>query len=327
MNNDIFISNHKLDGLSVEEKITYFSNLKMHCISSININKSRKKDKYHKIITNLYPYLINYEYEYEGIENIPKDGKALFMCNHSNAHDFFTSHIMGEYLGTNVAVFAAGDDLNTISKFIFNSCGATLIDRNDKNSTHNGMLEFGSDLINGIPGVIFGEATWNLHPIKPMQDIKIGGAMIAAITQVPIIPTIFEYVEVPNICRKEKELYSKCIVKFCKPITISRTESLINQTNNIQSTLENERLTLWKYLGVEKSSIKDINSHIYLNHTYLKKFDSLGFTYDSESEAHFLFSKDKKPVENEFRLNEKGELVPGITQKEEGKKLALYLTK
>ncbi len=45
-----------------------------------------------------------------------------------------------------------------------------------------------------------------------MQQIKIGAAYISAISQTKIIPTIFEYVEVPDLVDKEKKIYIKNVL-------------------------------------------------------------------------------------------------------------------
>ena len=68
-----------------------------------------------------------------------------------------------------------------------------------------------------------------------------------------------------------------------------------------------------------KLFIDDVNPLVYLNHVFFKKY-GFAFNYDSAAEAKFLFSKDGLPVDNEYRLNENGILVPGITLKSEGKK-------
>ena len=65
-------------------------------------------------------------------------------------------------------------------------------------------------MLEGRDGVIFGESTWNLHPVLPMHNIKKGGTTISAITQAPIIPTIFEYVEQDGPVKSESALYKKC---------------------------------------------------------------------------------------------------------------------
>ena len=318
MINELSLPNSVLEKFTSKEKIEYFKRLKEYCL---NEKKIKNKNIAHERITRIYSLLRAYEYEILGEENIPDNGKALFMCNHSNSHDFFTAHeVFKKKLGSNVSVFAASDDLDLATRLLFKSCKAALIDREDKISIQNGVHEFCLNLLSGVPGLMFGEATWNLHPIKPMQQIKIGGTKIAAITDFPIIPTIFEYVETPNICTKESELYTKCIVKFGKPLQIKKEKSLIEQTRTLQCTLEEERKEIWNSLGINKKSIQEIDKYLYLNHTYLKKFKAFGFTYDSESEAKYLFSRENELVENEFCLDENGNLIPGITTKETGKK-------
>ena len=97
-----------------------------------------------------------------------------------------------------------------------------------------------------VPVIIFGESTWNIHPYRAIHPIKPGGVKIAAIAQVPIIPTIIEYVEVPYCCNREKEIYSKCIVKFGEPQLVSLEESLIIQTNKLYDKLKEMRLEYGK---------------------------------------------------------------------------------
>ena len=75
------------------------------------------------------------------------------------------------------------------------------------------------------------------------------------------------------------------------------------------------RLNLWKKLGIKKESITDINKDVYLNHTYLKKFDAFGFEYDSDHEFQYLLKNKNGEYENEYKLDEEGNFVPGITHK------------
>ena len=146
------------------------------------------------MIVQLYPILRNYEYEIIGMEHIPDNGNALFMCNHSNSHDFFTIHEIFEKIGINVSVLAASDDLNIFTKLLFQISDATLFDRSVKSSVEKAMGTYCAKLLEGSAGALFGEATWNLHPYRPMQPLKIGGAKIGAITEKLIVQTIFEYV-------------------------------------------------------------------------------------------------------------------------------------
>ncbi len=314
---DLFLNNRQLEQLDSKQKVEYFSRLKEFCVSEYS---RKNRGLGYETVTKVYANLRNYDYEIVGLENIPKNGQAVYVCNHSNSHDILTAIEIFKNMGLNASVLVASDDLNVITRTIFRSCDAVLIDRRNKNSTEQGVYTLASNLISGMPVVIFGEGTWNLHPYKTMQQIKIGSAKISAIAEEPIIPTIFEYVEVPSICKKEKELYTKCIISFGKPIYIKRDISLISQTNKVQKILENRRLQIWRQLETMKTSLKQVKSELYLNHTYLKKFDGLGYTYDSKAESEFLFSMDGKNVANEFCLDIYGNLIPGITEKEEGKK-------
>lgn len=79
----------------------------------------------------------------------------------------------------------------------------TFIDRADKKSIENGLIDFCSKILKGSDGFMFGESTWNLHPLLPMQKLKAGITLVSLITGKPIIPVIFEYVESVQICKKK----------------------------------------------------------------------------------------------------------------------------
>lgn len=308
-----FTSFKDLEQLDLDEKIRYYETLKDYC-DSIKIDIEAKKIS-KKLISLLAPFLRKYDLEIIGQENIPKEDSAVFICNHSNSHDFFTTQEVFNSLGRNVSPFGASDCLNFISLQLFKLGDVTLIDREDKESSLLGLMTHTKKIIDGEDGIIFSEGTWNLHPIKPMQDIKAGGTQSALIAKKVIIPTIFEYVEVPDIVSKESELYSRCIVQFGKPITININDNLFIKTKEIQNTLEEMRLNLWNKLGIKRNSIDDINQDIYLNHTYLKKFDAVGFEFDSEHEFKYLLRNREGYYENEYTKDENGNFVPGITHK------------
>lgn len=313
----IFLSNKEIQNLSPEEKIKYFKSLKniSHAIYNLKENQNSLG---RKLIRNVYPNFRNFDYKIIGEENIPSDGLCLFACNHSNSHDILTAvEAFGE-IGLNVSPLVANDDLNIFTKNLFGSCDAVLFDRRRKYEGQYAILEMSGRMINGQAGLIFPEATWNLHPYKVMHDIKLGTAKIGAITGYPIIPVIFEYVENIGLCLKEEDLYKTCIIKFGHPIYIDRTQDLISQTNMIQQVLEKMRLQNWHELGIEKKLLDEGGIERYLIHTYLKKFKGLGFQYDSKKESEYLFSKDGQPVENEYCLKD-GLFVPGVTSKREGK--------
>ena len=313
----------EINKLSTSAKKYYYEILREYCLSlKSNPNISTGQ----KLISKIAPIQRNFDYEVIGAENLPKDG-AVIVCNHSNSHDFFTALESFNNLGLPVSVFAANDDLNFLSSSVFNFANATLVDRNDKQSCQNGLLELTGKVMNGNYGVIFGESTWNLHPYRAMNALKLGPARSACISGRQIVPTIFEYVEVPNLCEKEKELYSKCIIKFGKPITINPNIDSISQMLYVEEIMINMRRELWQEQGKLKAGMKIVDPNLYVNHTWLKKFDALAFEYDSESEFKYLYFRGNTPKENGYHLNEKRLFVPGITRKEDKARVLVPLRK
>ena len=241
--------------------------------------------------------LRNYKLEIKGTEKIPSDSNVVFVCNHSNSHDFFTLSETFRKIGRNVTPLGAWDGLNFLVRLVFSLGDVTFIRRDNRKSTEKGMLKLCSKVLKGKDCIIFAEATWNLHPIKPMQRIKVGPAFVGFVTGKPIVPVIFEYVEKASIYHREKELYSKCIVTFGEPITLDIGESVFDITNRLQKQMEDMRRSLWDELGIKRDSLDDIDKNVYLNHLDLKKNKALGFKYNTEWESQFLLEKD-----NEFNM-------------------------
>lgn len=311
MDNVRILSNHEYESLSDDKKREYLNTLRKH----IKDQKNKSISIGHEMIVKFYPYLRNYTLEIRGQENIPTDDSAIIMCNHSNSHDYFTAHETFATLGKAISVFAAKDGISPLVKSIFAISDATLIDRNDKVSAEQGTIDFAKKIIEGKCGVIFGEATWNLHPIKAMQPLKIGGIRVGAITEKNIIPTIFEYVENPYLVDKEKDLYSKCIIVFGNPYKINPTESFIKQTLEIQGIMENMRKEIWMELGINRNTLSDIDPELYVNHTYMKKYKAFGYLYNSEEESKFFYHNNDGLIENEYFITETGEFKPGYIAK------------
>lgn len=308
-----FLSSKEIEKLDEKSKKEYFDMLREYSnrLKTSNFGKEVSR----KLISHIAPMLRNYDLDIIGEENLPSDPGAVFVCNHSNSHDFFTIHEVFNELKRPVTPFGASDCLDFFTLQLFKAGDVTLIDRGDKQSSLDGMMEFSKKIIDGKDGVIFSEGTWNLHPIKPAQPMKAGGTQTALIANTVIVPTVFEYVEVPDIVSKEKELYKRCIVSFGKPVIVRVEDNMFEKTKEVQTIIENMRLDLWKKLNIKKTSLDDINQDVYLNHTYLKKFDAFGFEFDSEHEFQYLMKDKNGQYENEFCLDENGNFVPGITHK------------
>ncbi len=307
----VLLSDKELNKLSFSEKEDYYRKLKQECLNL-------KDTQFHfgqGIIEKVYPFIRGYKLELEGSENIPKDSNVLFVVNHSNSHDIFTAYEVLSLLQRKGSVMVATDCLSPITNEIFNISNATLLDRRKNDERQESVFKLSHKILNGKDGVIFGESTWNLHPILPMHNIRKGSATISIITQVPIIPTIFEYIEQDGPVKKESALYKKCIIRFGKLMVINPHLSLISQTNTIKDNMVDIRNKIWSDNNIVRSNLNDIDPLIYVNHTYIKKFKALGFTYDSQKEQEYLLFLNDELKENEYTIDEDGNFVPGITKK------------
>ena len=300
---------NELERLSSDDRIQYFNNLRGLC-KERQVNK-KTNSMIVKAIGKTVSKLRPYDLEIEGTENITTDNNVIFLCNHSNAHDMFTVFEVFYKLGKPVTPLAAWDGLNCLSRFFFRKGDTILLKRNDAESIASSMLDFCSCVLKGKSGFIFGEATWNMHPTKPMQNLHAGVTEIALITGKRIVPMIFEYVEVDHMCKKEANIYKKCIVSFGKPVTVKADESIFGQTDKLQETMSSMREELWEREGIKKSGFTEDDIKRYINHTYLKKYKAFGFKYNTNWESQFLLTNGQN-IENEYCLDEEGKFVPGI---------------
>lgn len=307
------ISSGKVDltNLSASEKKEYFENLKNQCLEL----KSKQPHIGQGLIKSVYPVLRNYKIEIQGEENVPNDSNVLFVANHSTSHDIFTAYEMFSFLNRRGSVMVATDCLSPVITQVFNISNATLLDRRVKEERSQSVLDLSNKILNGNDGLIFGEGTWNLHPYMTMHNIQNGAAKISLITQVPIIPTIIEYIEKDELVQTDAQLFSKCIIRFGKPIMVNIDDALSLQSAYIKAEMIRIREQIWRDYNVSKGKINIVDPQIYLNHTYAKKFKALGFTYNSKSEQEYLLFTNEEKKENEYMLDEEGNFIPGITEK------------
>ena len=309
----VYLPLHEVERLSENEKEEYYSLLQKYC-TKLGMKYGQQITPTQRAIARFGKILRAFPLEIVGAENMPK-GACLVISNHSNTHD---SIVLGEVLATvnKPSTYMIGvEGMSPVELALFMSARATMINRTDKESATRGLYDLTGKLLHGDTCVIFGEGTWNLHPYKPMQNIRIGGVKAAAIAGVPIVPVILEYVEVPGLCSKEKELYSKCIAKIGKPICIDRQKSLIKQNDSLQVIMENMRMGIWKENGSYRDSIEDIIPKVYVNHTWLKKFGTPLFAFDTQRERGFLFVKHGEALEYEWCIDRHGRFAPGIISK------------
>ena len=296
-----YMSFKEIDVLDISEKKIYYSNLREQCKGK---GKSLCKWSNFVMSRGIAPFLRSFPIEIRGEENLPQNDSVLVVSNHSNSHDGILANEIFEKLGRPATVLAALDGLGILGKTSFLMGNATFIRRDNASSKEKGILNFCSRILEGADGIIFGESTWNLHPILPMQKLKAGVAHISLITGKPVLPMIMEYIEVPEICKRESELYSKCIIVFGEPITMHIEDSLFSQTAMIQEKMETMRRNLWNEHHIIKDKLADINPEIYENHLNIKKNKAFGFKYNTAWESQFLLQKDNEFDKVKFRDSE-----------------------
>ena len=321
MDNEILLPYRVEKNLNLDEKKRYYSKVRNYCNHlSLFVNSNISVGQ--SVMPKLYmKSFYNNKLQIDGLQNIPKNSPVIITCNHSTAHDIFTMYIATEKLGLSSSVMVATDCLNIFSKTVFSLAASVFLDRRNKISSSNSILQASATVLAGKNLIIFGESTWNLHPIKVMQDVKRGSSMISAITKAPVIPTILEYIENPILVDKEIEIYKKVVLRFGEPYFIKETDDMSFMTIQIQNEMEKLRKDIWEENSICRKDILSINRLIYLNHTYLKKFNVFGFEYNSDYESQFLRSNDGKLIiENEYCLNDNNEFVPGVTYKKRKKR-------
>ncbi|MBR4344209.1 MAG: 1-acyl-sn-glycerol-3-phosphate acyltransferase [Lachnospiraceae bacterium] len=297
-----------IENLSKEKRLLYFNRLREKCR---NRRISSSPSFVVKMLGGVAKIIRKYELEIINTENIP-DGEVIYLCNHSNAHDYFTVLEVFCRLNKKVTPIGGLEGLSWFSRLFLKLTDVVLFKRDSRGSIDKGIKIFCGKILNGKNGLIFGEGTWNIHPNKVMQNLHAGVTEISLITEKPVVPVIFEYIETNQICKKESNIYKKCIVSFGKPLWMTAEKSIFKQTDILQEIMVSMRKEIWKLEGVDKKKLSKEKIRIYLNHTYLKKFKALGFKYDSEKEFDFLLKKGKK-IENEYCLDADNNFVPGIT--------------
>lgn len=220
----------------------------------------------------------NYELDidYEGLrraisicEQTPfKSG--IFTVNHSNSHDGPNMHSVLSHEGLIVSLLVASDPLSPILKKVFENVNSTTIDRKSADSKYDGTMEMLHRLICGQYIVIYPESTWNLHPTRPMQGVKRGAIFLGAASNQPVIPTIMEYIEIPELFTKESKMYRKVVIRFGEPIFVKQNVNIDLQASELEKTMAEMRKQIWDNEGINRNSLNEMNPLVNANHTALK---------------------------------------------------------
>jgi len=129
----------EVEAFSPQVRRLYFAGVQRYC--KFRRAQRTTNDTITDLIAKIAPSLRNYEIEIYGVENIP-DETAVFLCNHSNSHDFFTIREVFYRLSKRVTPLGAWDGLNLCSRLLFRLGDVTLIKRDSAESKREGILDF-----------------------------------------------------------------------------------------------------------------------------------------------------------------------------------------
>lgn len=232
-----------------------------------------------KLLIAVCQLLRHFSIEIRGEDNLPQNTPVIFVCNHSNSHDVLLAMEVFSHLPLPFTFLAASDGLGVIPRTVFLIENAVLIRRFSKESRQTGFDEFYRRILKNANGFIFPESTWNLHPTLPMHKLNAGFIRASLLTKAPVIPVIFEYIEVQKQCKKERELYSRCVVTFGKPIYLSMEQDIFDQAEHVRLVMSEMRRVLWKEFDIKRESLDMVDRELYLNHLDMKKNHAFGCKY------------------------------------------------
>lgn len=77
------------------------------------------------------------------------------------------------------------------------------------------------------------------------------------------------------------------------------------------------RTEIRKENGSYKNSIDEVDPHVYVNHTWLKKYSTPLIKTDSERENNVLYLRPGETLDNEWHITKDGIFEPGIISKKD----------
>lgn len=154
-----------------------------------------------------------------GLENIPKEGRAILAGNHTNNLD---SPLLAFY-SKRVIHFLAKDSLmKGWKKIIFKGMAIIPVNRSihDHNALENAIKALEEEKLVGV----FPEGTIN-RTDDIIMPFKIGAVKMASETGAPIIPFVIT---------GEYGLFKKSCIEFLKPIHIPKKDDLTEENKKLE---------------------------------------------------------------------------------------------
>lgn len=182
------------------------------------------------------------------------NGPVIYACNHTNSHDmpFVIETARGQYY-----VYAGNEIENDINGLLFKLNGVVFVDRTSKEDRVKSFDKLTTLACHNKDILIFPEATWNVTPSKPMNDIYGGVIELSLISGNPIIPLITEYTS------------NKWYMYIGKPIILDYSISINDGRSILRDTMATMKWNMWEcFKSVNRKDIPLNYFEEYLNKIY-----------------------------------------------------------
>lgn len=208
------------------------------------------------------------------------NGPVIYACNHTNSHDmpFVIEIARNQYY-----VYAGNEIENDINGMLFKLNGVVFVDRTSKEDKRKSFEELLKLSCQGKDTLIFPEATWNVTPSKPMNNIYGGVIETSIISGNPIIPLVTEYTD------------NKWYMYIGKPIFIYYGADINKAREYLRDTMASMKWSIWESFGQTKR--EEISSNYF--EQYLNKIYTEYPKLDPVFESQFVY-KDYVTEEEVF---------------------------
>lgn len=208
------------------------------------------------------------------------NGPVIYACNHTNSHDmpFVIEIARNQYY-----VYAGNEIENDINGMLFKLNGVVFVDRTSKEDKRKTFEELLKLSCQGKDTLIFPEATWNVTPSKPMNNIYGGVIETSIISGNPIIPLVTEYTD------------NKWYMYIGKPIFIYYGADINKAREYLRDTMASMKWSIWESFGQTKR--EEISSNYF--EQYLNKIYTEYPKLDPVFESQFVY-KDYVTEEEVF---------------------------
>lgn len=208
------------------------------------------------------------------------NGPVIYACNHTNSHDmpFVIEIARNQYY-----VYAGNEIENDINGMLFKLNGVVFVDRTSKEDKRKSFEELLKLSCQGKDTLIFPEATWNVTPSNPMNNIYGGVIETSIISGNPIIPLVTEYTD------------NKWYMYIGKPIFIYYGADINKAREYLRDTMASMKWSIWESFGQTKR--EEISSNYF--EQYLNKIYTEYPKLDPVFESQFVY-KDYVTEEEVF---------------------------